>query len=152
MFSKRALIRAALRDEPATDDTVGEGRSQEHHLCSLNSGSHALWPCIILHNISTLNPLTSFRTEPWIEERQDSKPIEIFCEQGPTFVEFFNDFLLFSYCSSLFLPAQTNKLYQQIQLSNAQPPSLYDQKPISASSNKRKKKKKKESGQFSGER
>lgn len=37
-FFQRALILAALRDEPATHDTIGEGRSQEHHLCSLNAG------------------------------------------------------------------------------------------------------------------
>lgn len=38
VFSQRAVILAVLRDEPATDDTIGEGRSHEHHLCSVNAG------------------------------------------------------------------------------------------------------------------
>lgn len=38
MFSQTAVILAALREEEATDDSTGEGRSQEHHLCVLNVG------------------------------------------------------------------------------------------------------------------
>lgn len=38
MFSQTAVILAALREEEATDDSTGEGRSQEHHRCILNAG------------------------------------------------------------------------------------------------------------------
>lgn len=87
--------------------------------------SHKLWPCIILHIISAHNLLTGFCAEGlnWRKTRQKTYwailwAREILC------VFFILFFLLFSFYSSLFLPAKANKLYQQIQLSNARPRSI----------------------------
>ena len=59
MFSQRALILTRLKDEPAPDDTVGEGRSQEH------------WPCIILCIIS--NSQSAHWLPRWSHELKKDK-------------------------------------------------------------------------------
>lgn len=71
--------------------------------------------------------------------RQTRKPIELFYVF--LFFFFLYIFILFSVYSSLFLPAQADKLYQQIQLSNARPPCIQPETNFCRQQWKRKKKK-----------
>lgn len=73
------------------------------------------------HHLSSQS--VQWHPQAWIKERQDRKPIELFCEHEP-FCLFFSNPLLFFFYSTLCLPAQAYKLYQQIQLSNTRPRSI----------------------------
>lgn len=140
------LILAVLRDEPATADTIGEESGTPSMFSECRS--HMLWPSIILHIISTHNLLTVFYAEGLNRRKTRQKTYWAILWARPILcVFYFYFFLLFSFYSSLFLPAKANKLYQQIQLSDTRPRSIRPETNFG-----RQQWKKKESGQFSGER
>lgn len=70
VFSHRSLIHAVLRDERATDDNIGEARSHEHHLCSLNAGVTTLYNPP--HHLSSTicSPASLLKAWIWRKTRQ----------------------------------------------------------------------------------
>lgn len=63
MFPQRALILAGLRDWTSYRWYYRWGQESETLSMFFECKSHRLWPCVILHNISTHNLLTGIHTE-----------------------------------------------------------------------------------------
>lgn len=121
MFAQRGLILAAPRGWTSHRSRYMWGQESWTPSMFFECRSHKLWPRIILRIIST-HICSTLKAE----DKTKKITIELFCEQEPSFVcvcvcVFL---LLYSFYSSLFLPAQANKLYQQIQLSNTRPCSI----------------------------